>query len=396
MSVFCKGLFDMPDNILYMCGHSLGPMIHKSDVAVGNAMGMWSQKIVRCWSGENWCNFGEVLGKKAAQIIGANAEETIVDDSCLSMTLYKAIHAALSICKKNKKTILMEKGAFPTDKYIAQGIASKEIDCQVKLADIGPSIVNDINDDVGILLISHVDYRTGFMYDIPEIIHAAHNKGVVVIVDCSHSAGIVPLQLNYWNVDIAVCCTYKYLSGGPGSPCLLYVRQDLQSIMKNPIWGWYSHKSKFSFSDHYDPSDNITKFLTGTPPILSMKSLEGALDFFINLDIAMIRSESMQQSEYFIDMISKHVNLMHCISPANAIDRGGHVAFVSEYSYGIYIELQKKNIICDYRAPNVLRFCTNPLYLSQEEITTAVLYIKEIISKDLHIQHKREGNEYPV
>lgn len=368
-----KNQFDLPRNSHYFCGHSLGPMPIQAKNALTHAIQSWSTQGVLAWHQQDWLELNYSLGEQMAQLIGAQGNEVVISDST-SVNLYKVLYAA---CQFNpaRKIILVEKSQFPADLYIAQGLCHQH-DMQLKYLDDAP-IFSQLDDRVSVLLLSHVDYRSSYMHSIQEITKKAHEKGIIIVWDLSHSVGAMPFQLHHDNVDMAVGCTYKYLSGGPGAPSFIYVHERLHSQLKAPIQGWFGHQQPFAFNADYHARSAMSQFIGGTPYIFSLKALQGALSFFSQIDLQALRQIAIAYADQLIDGLKPIANLK-CISPLKSENRGNHVAFRHPKAQAIHHALIAQGIICDFRVPDVLRFGINPLYQDTLAIETCINTIKAV------------------
>lgn len=365
--------FILPERKIYMCGHSLGPSLKTTSDAVCNTLQDFASYGVNSWNKSGWIDLPYALGTKIAALAGANPDEVIVCDSTI-VNLFKALKAAMSL-QKGRNIILSTDDNFPADLYIAEGISEVKY---IKADEIYASI----DETVAILMLTHVNYRDSSVLNMKRINDYAHKHGVLTVWDLSHSIGIVPLDLEASSVDFAVGCTYKYLSGGPGSPAFIYANRKHHDLMQTPIQGWMGHNQPFAFEKRY-ASSGIRKFMCGTPAILSMKALEAALEIF---DKELIDKAYSIANEYSSHLIK---SLMHCdievYAPQN---RGGHVAFTHKHGYGFSRALIDAGFICDYRAPDLVRLCVNPLYISLDNIESCVEQIRFIIANALYLKPK--------
>lgn len=363
--------FIIPQGKVYMCGHSLGPSFKSSSEAVNNALHDFASYGVSSWNKSSWIDLPYRLGTKIAKLIGAKTNEVVVCDSTV-VNLFKALNAAMKLQKK-RKVILTTDDNFPADLYVAQGIG------EVKLVKAN-EIIEHLNETVAVLMLTHVNYRDASVLDMQIINAYAHKFGILTLWDLSHSVGIVPLDLESSDTDFAVGCTYKYLSGGPGSPAFIYVKSKHHMQMESPIQGWMGHDNPFAFEPTYVAS-GIRKFMAGTPSILNMKCLEGALAHF---NVELIKKAYNQVNHYsklLIDAL-KNLNIEVC-TPLN---RGGHVAFIHQYGYSFSRALIEAGFTVDYRAPNLVRLCVNPLYISLKDIKACINQIQLIEGNALFLK----------
>jgi kynureninase len=385
--------FYIPDeNLIYLDGNSLG-RLPKETVAILNqeVSQNWGDQLIRSWNA-NWIQTSRQAGDKIARLIGASPGEVLVSDST-SVNLFKLVLAALQ-ARVERRIIVSDVFNFPSDLYVIQGITQLlNNGHQIKMvpSDDGVSIPinsleNAIDSDTALVYLTHVSYRNAFMYDMQSVTELAHRRGSHILWDLSHSTGAVRLELNQWNVDLAVGCTYKYLNSGPGAPAFLYIRKDLQDTLVSPIWGWFGAKEPFKFALDYQPALGIDRFQTGTPPILSMKAIEPAADIILDAGIDNIREKSIMQTEYLIsltDLLLKPLGF-EVISPRDSRMRGSHISLRHNEAYRIcqaMINPRQSNpiVIPDFRAPDLIRLGISPLYNTFSEINLAVHRIKTIV-----------------
>lgn len=366
-----------------MCGHSLGPMPKRSADSVNRCLENWSHDAITAWNKADWINLPNKLGELIAPLIGANANEVVVTDST-SINLFKTLHSALALNPK-RHILATEQNNFPADLYIVQGIEhfNKNLTLHYLPSD---QIINQLTEDIAVLTLTHVNYRTSQIQDMGAITQRAHELGIIVVWDLSHSIGTLPLTLNQHNVDFAVGCSYKYLNGGPGSPSFIYANKKHHQHISNPIYGWMGQESPFAFSKEFQPSSGTNAFLGGTPSILSMKSLEGALELFSEFSIIELRKKNIENSTYLIDLLSEKAPSLSLLSPKSPNHRGGHVAFQHSQAYPLSRALIDQGLICDYREPNLLRLSTPPLYIDQSDIENASSIIEKTLRNLLYEQ----------
>lgn len=369
-----KNKFILPTNSLYFCGHSLGPIPTTAYAQANNVLKQHAHSGVKSWNDHDWINLPKFTAAKIAPLIGAKSHEVAVSDST-SVNLYKALKCALYM-NKDRKMILSTQDIFPADLYIASGITLFDKSYQIKTVSI-ENLTSHLNNDIAALILSHVNYRDASVLDMVNITQKAHQKGILTIWDLSHSVGILPIDLTSANIDFAIGCTYKYLNGGPGSPAFIYVNEKHLSQAKSPICGWMGHQNPFEFSITYQ-STGINHFMGGTPSILSLAALNGALEIYKDLNIQALHQQTQQHSEYLISSL-ENVGL-DVITPKISGLRGGHVAFLYPEAYALSRALLANHIIVDYRKPNLIRMCINPLYLDLNHIYQAVLILEKIIT----------------
>ena len=393
-----------PD-LIYLDGNSLGrlPMdtLQHIQEVVEN---QWGKDLINSWN-KGWFEKPSIIGSRLAELIGAKPDEVLVCDTT-SVNLYKLAAAAL-LYQKDKTELLSDEFNFPTDLYVFQGV----IDIlgkghQLKLIQSANSITiddeaveNEINTDTALVALTQVAFKSGFMYDIKKVTELAHQAGALVLWDLCHSVGAVPLELNDWDVDLAVGCTYKYLNGGPGSPAFLYVRKDLQNLLRPPIWGWFADKSPFAFNLDFTPAEGINRFQISTPHILSMAGIEPALEILLEAGIESLRNKSIRQTEYLIYLVQEWLAPLgfELGSPLDPNIRGSHVSVRHPEAYRICRALinpksgdTSLRVIPDFRAPNNIRLGIAPLYTSYEEIYRALKRIKTILENGVYQNYSEQ------
>ncbi|MBN1822673.1 MAG: kynureninase [Prolixibacteraceae bacterium] len=403
---FRNEFFIADKNIIYLDGNSLGRLTLKSEKQLLKTIkSEWGENLIESWN-KIWYSKPLETGNKIAQIIGASPGEVIVSDST-SVNLYKLAMAALKL-QKERSEIVSDVFNFPTDLYILQGIIGN-------LGNNHKLILAESNDGISIglenleslitektalFVLSHVAFKSSFKYDIKKVTDIAHKKGALVLWDLSHSIGATEIELNKWNVDLAVGCTYKYLNGGPGSPAFLYIRKDLLEKLDSPIQGWFGDSKPFAFDLEYNPAKGILKFLTGTPPVLNLMAIEPALDIILKAGIKNINEKSKKQSEYLLFLIKNELlNLDFKIgSPENPEDRGSHISLQHREAYRICQALinpenSPLKVIPDFREPDNIRLGIAPLYTTFEEIYLSVKRIKEIVEKEEYKKYSSVRNK---
>jgi kynureninase len=363
--------FILPESKVYMCGHSLGPSLRITAGAVDAALQDFALYGVSSWNKSGWIDLPYALGAKIAALVGANPDEVIVCDSAV-INLFKVLKAAMNL-QNGRHVILTTDDNFPADLYIAQGIS------EIKYIK-ADEIYKNIDETVAVLMLTHVNYRDASVLEMKAINEYAHEYGVLTVWDLSHSVGIVPLDLEASGVDFAVGCTYKYLSGGPGSPAFIYANRKHHEIMQSPIQGWMGHNHPFAFEKEY-ASSGVRKFMGGTPAILSMKALEAALEVF---DKGLIEKSYSITKEYSNILIQSMKDFgIEVYAPQNS---GGHVAFTHKHGYAFSRALIDAGFICDYRAPDLVRLCVNPMYISLCNIESCIEQIRFIMEKALYLK----------
>lgn len=376
-----KSFFDLPENAIYLDGNSLGPPTKTTSKKVSKFIkNKWAKLLIKGWNQDNWIHKPKSLGNKIAKLIGAEKNSVIVGDT-LSIKTYQALFAAIKL-QPNRKVILTDSGNFPSDLYIAQGILTS-IQSNYKLRTVKPdNILNSLSNDIAVLLLTEVDYRTGRKHDMKKITNKAKKFGIITVWDLAHSVGVMPIQLKKLSVDFAVGCTYKYLNGGPGSPAFLYVAPAHQNRIENPIKGWLGHSSPFSFKDQYKGAPGVDKMQIGTPPIIAFKALESSLTLFGNIKIDDVRKKSIELTELFIEETDKNCPDLELVSPRQAKSRGAHLAYRFKHGYALMQCLIENGVIGDFRSPNLIRFGFNPLFIDKNDLLKASEILTNIMAEE--------------
>jgi kynureninase len=380
------------EKLIYLDGNSLGRLpLKTSDRMTGVLTQEWGSRLIRSWN-DQWYQQPSELGKKIARLIGAAPDEVIVSDST-SVNLYKLLHAAVQF-QSPRAEIVSDTMNFPSDLYIIQGLIERLngkatlnlVESADGVAVEQQDIAFQLNENTAVLTLSHVAFKSAFMYDMKSVTQLAHDHGALALWDLSHSVGAVPIDLHAANVDMAVGCTYKYLNGGPGAPAFIYVRKDLQEKLQSPIWGWFGNREPFRFEREFAPAAGIEKFLVGTPPVLAMSAIKEGLDIIGRAGIDQIRKKSLQLTEYLISLSDSLLTDIGCriASPRNPHERGSHVAIAHPEAYRICNALISPDIgnftvIPDFRAPDIIRLGLSPLTTSFEEVFLAVNELRQIL-----------------
>ncbi len=381
-------------NIVYFDGNSLGRMPVVTAEHLHHVIhNEWADGLIRGW-GRGWYEAPARVGDKIGRLIGAAPGQVIACDST-SVNLYKCVMAALN-ARPGRTQIVSDALNFPSDLYIMQGaiaqyghrhtltlVHSHDQELTVDLDDLEALITPD----TALVSLSHVTFKSGFIYDMQRITAKAHDVGALVIWDLSHSVGAVPMQLDAWNVDMVIGCGYKYLNGGPGAPAFLYINKHIQDELESPIWGWFGQKSPFAFDLEYIPAPGIGRFLAGTPPMLSLSALERSVDMIVDVGIDAIRAKSMLITEYMIQLYDTHLASLGFTlgSPRDAAIRGSHVSIRHPLGYQINQALiAEQNVIPDFREPDNLRLGLSPLTTSYAEIWHGVDRIRDTVVRGLH------------
>ncbi|WP_374942620.1 kynureninase [Sphingomonas sp.] len=362
--------FALPDGVIYLDGNSLGALPKTTPARLTDVVTeQWGRDLIAGWNAHGWIGAAVRAGGAIAPLIGAQADEVLVADST-SVNLFKLL-AAACMARPERGTILSEPENFPTDLYMAQGVAGMLAGRRVKTVAFD-DLVAAIDDDVAVVLLTHVHYKSGHKRDIAAITAAAHARGALVLWDLSHSAGAVAVDLNGCDVDLAVGCGYKYLNGGPGAPAFLYVARGLQETLRSPLSGWMGHAAPFDFHDDYAPAPGIARFQCGTPPILGIAALEEGVAQFDGVDLAALFAKGQALCDLYVALVEERCTGFVLASPRDGAHRGSHVSFAHPHAYAICQALIARRVVGDFRAPDVLRMGFAPLYTGFEDVWCAV------------------------
>ena len=389
--------FALPKDVIYFDGNSLGPLPKNTIKSLDSVIQReWGDGLIRSWNDENWINLPRNLGNQIAPLIGAKEGEVIVVDST-SVNLFKVLSSAL-LLNKNRKVIVSEAANFPSDLYILEGVNNMFGESYERcLIDEGDDEIEKyIDSSTAVVVLSHINYKTGRITDLKKITTFAHEKGALVVWDISHSVGVFPMNLHDLGVDFAVGCTYKHLNGGPGAPGFLFVHSSLIEKVSQPLTGWLGHIKPFDFEVEYKPANDINKFICGTPPIIAYKAIESGLEIFKDLSIIEIREKSIKLSEMFIQLMQQECTEFGFMlfSPKNSDQRGSQISFLHENAYSIIQALISHGIIGDYREPNVMRFGISPLYMRFEDVWNAITCLREIMQTGEWQSEKFKNKNY--
>jgi kynureninase len=383
--------------LIYLDGNSLGRLSNASLARVRSLMDQeWGCDLIRSWN-KNWWDAPIRVGEKIARLVGA-AQGQIVACDTVSINLFKLAASALAL-QPDRTSIVTDTLNFPSDLYILQGLISflgnrhTLIRIGSQDGDITPdldSLAAAIDDNTALVTLSHITFKSGYLYDMAAITKLAHRHGAFIIWDLSHSIGAVPVALDVCNADFAVGCTYKYLNGGPGSPAFLYIRQDLQNQVVSPICGWWGQNVPFAFGLDYIPAPGVSRFLAGTQPILSLLAMEAALEPSLDAGMDALRAKSVALSEYLITLIDAVLVPLgfQLASPRAADRRGSHISIRHPEGYRINrCLIEEMHVLPDFRAPDNLRLGLAPLYTSFAEIWEAVDRIRQLVAEERYLKY---------
>ena len=373
---FARGRFQIPDNIIYLDGNSLGALPVAAPAALTRTERQWGDDLIASWNKHEWIDWPTKIAARLAPIVGAKPNELLITDST-SVSLFKLL-ASAAAARPVKRTILTQQANFPTDLYVAHGLAEM---LGLQLKAVPPEqVLAAIDGDTTVVTLTHVDYRSAAIHDMRAINDAAHSAGALTVWDLSHSAGAIELDLNAAGCDLAVGCGYKYLNGGPGAPAFIYVAERLQDELTNPLQGWMGHAEPFAFDEAYRPAHGMMRFLTGTPSILALAALYVGLSTFDDIAMSDLQAKSRKLSQLFIDEVEARCGEeIRLASPRDPASRGSHVVFSHPNGYAVMQALIARGVIGDFRAPDLMRFGFAPLYNNSAEIVRAAEILADIL-----------------
>ena len=375
-----RGLFTLPEGVIYLDGNSLGALPRGTGPRVAEVIAQeWGNGLIRSWNDAGWIEMSARVADKIARVIGASPGTVAVGDST-SVNLFKLLAAALKM-RPGRNVIVSERTNFPTDLYVAEGLAALLAQGhELRLVD-ADAIHAALQPDVAVLMLTHVNYRTGAMHDMPAITRAAHEAGALMLWDLAHSTGAVPLDLAGADPDFAVGCGYKYLNGGPGAPAFLHVAERLHATARYPITGWLGHADPFAFEPAYRAAPGIAGAVVGTPSILAMAALEVGVDIVLQAPMPAVYAKSQRQTEIFAALVAEQCPDMGftLVTPPDAATRGSQVSFTHQNAYAIMQALIARGVIGDFRAPDILRFGFTPLYIGFAELWDAVRILRDVM-----------------
>jgi len=385
--------FNLPEGVIYLDGNSLGVLPASAAARVSAVVNVeWGEGLIRSWNSAGWFEAPRRVGNKIARLIGAGIDEVVATDST-SVNLYKVLSAALNLVRHDapqRKTIVSERSNFPTDLYIAEALC-RERGCSLKLIE-PDELAAALTPDVAVLMLTHVNYRTGAMHDMRALTAAAHSAGILTVWDLAHSAGAVPVDLNGSGADFAVGCGYKYLNGGPGAPAFVWIAPRHADRFWQPLAGWWGHAAPFAFTPGYQPAPGIARYLCGTQPIISLAALDCGVDTVLAAEpiggMSALRAKSLALTDLFIELVEARCagHGLTLVTPREHAQRGSQVCLArANGAYAIVQALIARGVIGDFRAgdagdhPDILRFGFTPLYIGFEDVWNAVEHLKQVL-----------------
>jgi len=371
--------FVLPEGVIYLDGNSLGARQKGIVERLTNVVEQqWGNGLIRSWNEADWYDLPLRTGDRIAPLIGAVAGDVVVGDST-TISLFRVVAAALAL-RPDRHVIVTERENFPTDLYILEGLKSLRPNLEIRHADLKVDPAT-LLDGAAVLILTHVDYKTGRIRDAAKLTAAAHAAGALTVWDLSHSAGAVEVDVRGWGADFAVGCGYKYLNGGPGAPSFTWVAPSLVNMTEQPLRGWLGHRDPFAFESTYAPATGIRRYITGTQQVLSLAALHEALSIWGDISMRDVRAKSVAQTSRFIERVEAECAGLGLtlVSPRVSSERGGHVSFAHPEGYAIMQALIARGVVGDFRAPDVLRFGFSPLYVRFSEIDRAVDVLADIL-----------------
>jgi kynureninase len=382
--------FDLPEGVIYLDGNSLGARPRAAlDRARDVVAAEWGQGLIRSWNTAGWFALPGRLGDRLAPLVGAEQGEVVVTDTT-SLNLFKALAAALAIQADRdpaRKVIVTERSNFPTDIYMADGLARwLDRGYRLHLVESPGELDTAVGDDCAVLMLTHVNYRTGRQHDMAALTAHAHARGALAVWDLAHSAGAVPVALNEAGADFAVGCTYKYLNGGPGAPAFIWVPKRHQAAFRHPLTGWWSHAAPFAMSHGFEAAEGIGRALCGTQPVVALSLVECGLEIFEATSMAALRAKSLALTDLFIALVESRcaAHPLGLVTPRAHVDRGSQVSFTHPHGYAVMQALIDRGVIGDYREPEIMRFGFTPLYTSFADVWDAVETLRDILDREAY------------
>jgi len=379
-----RDLFALPDGVVYLDGNSLGALPRGVAERMARVVTQeWGRDLIGSWNTADWVGLPRRVGARIAPLIGADAGDVHVGDST-TVTLFKTMVAA-SRLRPDRRVVVLEPTTFPTDGYVAQGVA-RTLGLELRWCDpADPAAALD--EDVALLALTHVDFRSGAMFDLPGLTRAAHDVGALAQWDLCHSAGAVPVALMDADADVAVGCTYKYLNGGPGSPAYSWVHPRHQEAWDQPIPGWFGHAQPFDMEHAFTPAPGITRMASGTPSVLALSALDAALEVFDGVCLDDLRAVSLSLTDTFLALVDARLgDVFEVVTPREHARRGSQVALRHPAAYGVVQALAERGVVGDFRTPDVARFGFAPMYVTHVDVVDAVEHLVAVMSGEEHLR----------
>lgn len=374
-----RARFRLPDGVIYLDGNSLGALPGGVEEAVARAVTEeWGQGLIRSWNAAGWYAAPGRLGAKMAHLLGAAPHQVTVADT-LSVNIFKCVMAAARL-RPRRGTILVEAGNFPSDNHMVESVA-RLLGLKMVAVPVG-EIVGALSDDVAVVELSHVNYKTAEVQDMAAVTSAIHAAGALVVWDLAHSTGAVKLALDADRADFAVGCGYKFLNGGPGAPAHIYVAERHHAGLDQPLTGWFAHAAPFAFEPEFRRADGIRAMLCSTPAVLSNTAFEAALDLFDRLDMEAVEAKGRALAESMIALFDARLAPLGCgLAVPRHGRRGLHVSITHAEGYRVMQALIARGIVGDFRAPDIMRFGFGPLYVRFVDVFDAVAEIEDVLTR---------------
>ena len=388
-----KEMFYLPEGMIYLDGNSLGPLPKAASAKMAEVMqDEWGEYLITGWNKAGWMARPTEIGNRIARLIGAEENHVMIGDT-LSIKVFQAVAAAMSLqhakggAAAARKVILSDNGNFPSDLYMAEGLI-KTLDRDgtlgLELRVVDPeAVAENLTDEVAVMMITEVDYRTGRKHDMKALTEKAHAHGIVTVWDLAHSAGALPVDLAGCQADFAVGCTYKYLNGGPGAPAFIYVNPKHADVAEPALSGWLGHDAPFAFEQSYRAGAGVERMRVGTPPVLANAALAAALDIWDLTDMETIRARSNELCDLFIKEVEARCPMLELATPRDANVRGSQVSFRFKEGYAAMQAVIARGVIGDFRAPDIMRFGFTPLYVDEQDVIKAAEIIEDVMVNDL-------------
>lgn len=381
--------FSIPDGMIYLDGNSLGALPRAaveraSDVVTRE----WGHDLIASWNTNDWFELPLRIGEKISRLIGGSQGDCVATDTT-SINIFKALGAALDLQRQDqpgRRVIISERENFPSDLYMVEGmIQFLDNGYELRLIDGIDDLDAALTDDVAVVLLTEVNYRTGRLWNMADVTARVQAAGALIIWDLCHSVGAVPIELDASGVDFAVGCTYKYLNGGPGSPAFTWVSKQHAGRARQPLSGWWSHEKPFDMAVEFAPARDARRFLTGTQPIISLATMEVGVDIALSADQRALRTKSLELTSLFIALVESRIrnHPLTLVTPREHAERGSHVSFTHPDGFAVMKALIAESVIGDYREPEVLRFGITPLYVGYADVWDAVETLRRVLDDEL-------------
>ena len=372
--------FALDDGLVYLDGNSLGALPEGVTERLQDVVRReWGEGLIRSWNDAHWMELSRRVAARIAPMVGVEPRDVHLGDST-SVSLFKTTVAAARL-RPDRHVLVVEPSTFPTDGYITAGVADL-MGLELRWCDPADPLAA-VDDDVALLSLTHVDFRTGAMFDMAAITAGAQERGALVQWDLCHSTGAVPVDLAGVGADLAVGCTYKYLNGGPGSPAFLWVAPEHQAAARQPITGWMGHATPFAMARDYHPAEGIGSFASGTPPVLALSALEAALEAFEGVSVSELRARSLALTDLFIALIDERLpGAFEIVTPREHERRGSQVSLRHPSAYGVVQALIARKVIGDFRDPDIARFGFAPLYNTLDDVRLAVERLEAVMAAE--------------